>query len=586
MSGDSFVEIFIEEATQSLESWEQACLKLERVPSIETIQLLFRLAHNMKGSSLSVGLNQFGKFVHQVEELLTKLKNNALPVNTDVVACLLDVQAVLNSWLVLMKSDTAAVVETSELEARISQLSTGNTSGEIQRDTTAQAPLENQLVNAQAGDIVFDDAAFAATKSVSQSTEPKQVLRATASAPVVAPKQATSAPQGDDFIRVKLNKLDELVQLMGELVVAQNILQRHEALGTIATVEAANVVSRLSKMIKEAQEAAFSLRMMPLEQTFQKMQRIVRDLGAKQSKEIHFEVYGSETELDKTVIERLGDPLTHLIRNAVDHGLETPDEREASGKRRVATVKLGATMKEDSVEIVISDDGRGMDAKKLFAKAVEKGLIPASAQLSPSECYELIFLPGFSTKEQVSDVSGRGVGMDVVRTALNETKGSIGIKTELGKGTEFHISLPLSLSIIRAFICKIQSDRYAIPISQVVEIVNSRTHVSTNAFGKNKVVELRGEAMPVHSLRELLRYKKPSDLQGDVKQGFVVQQNGNKVLLEVDEIEDEQSVVLKKLSRELQGLPGIIASAVLSTGEPALVVNPAELVDGGKRNVA
>lgn len=571
-SENSFIEIFLEEADEAASAWEKACLSLESDTSDETINKLFRTAHNLKGSSKSIGLSDFGDFIHEVENLITKIKNKTLSVEPGVISILLEAESYIRKWIETLRQDSTGVCDCSEFLSRIKDFGSVpkqdlNTSMSSQQTLTKD--LVQTLSNAKAGDIVF-------------SSDFDQKIIASQPRAAVAKNETTNSQANqnsqNESIRINLQRLDTLINLVGELVIEHNILSKKiENLGDAHAELHANS-SRITKTVSEIQNVAMSFRMIPVAQQFQKMQRTVRDLAQSQGKQIQFQTTGEDVELDKTVVDSLGDPLTHLIRNAVDHGIETPDIRKQRNKEPAAKVDLMASQRDDHVEIIVKDDGNGIDPERVFAKAVEKGLIPSHAKMSDKEIFNLIFLPGFSTKEQVTDVSGRGVGMDVVNRLVTEIKGSIDISSVKGAGTTFTIRLPLSLSVIRGLVARIGSETFVLPTSQLVEVFDFDKMKIESHTGKARMMNMRGEVLPVFRLEELIWRKKISTSSKNAS-GVVVNCKTRKVALQFDEILDEQSVVLKKLSTKLQDLPGILGGAVLSNGEPALVLSLPDIVE-------
>jgi len=350
----------------------------------------------------------------------------------------------------------------------------------------------------------------------------------------------------------------------------------------------------MGKLVNEIQDVAMGLRMTNVRSLFQRMQRAVRDISLAQGKEIAFSTEGEHVELDRTIIDRMSDPLTHLIRNAVDHGIEDAASRSKSGKSERASVRLSARQDNDMVLITVSDDGKGLDPAKLIAKAKEKGIIEETAKLTNDETYALIFKPGFSTKEQVTDISGRGVGMDVVARAVEDMKGSIKIETTLGRGTSFVISLPLSLSIINGMVVGIGQRKYIIPVAQLVETLEYRKLKIETCTRDGRMINLRGEVIPVVSLERILGHPKDSRPVAEARvsrPGVVISSAGKKISFEVDELFGQQQVVIKKLGPKMENLPGVVGGAILSNGEPSLVLDLQDLSEQksetpGRRHVA
>lgn len=378
-------------------------------------------------------------------------------------------------------------------------------------------------------------------------------------------------------IRVDSEKLDTMVDLVGELVTVQaRLTQKAAGQNDPDLLLIAEEVERLSA---ELRDHTMSVRMLPIGTTFVTFNRLVRDLASELRKEIVLTTEGSETELDKTVIEQLKDPLVHIIRNSIDHGIESPDARVAAGKPRTGTVHLSAGHSGASVLIRISDDGAGLDRDAIFNKGVEKGIISADAQLSESEVYNLIFEPGFSTAKAVTGISGRGVGMDVVKRSIESLRGSIDIKSRRGSGTTITLKLPLTLAIIDGLMVKVGDGSYVLPLSAVVECVElSREEVEL--AGKRGVMNIRGEVVPYLRLRELFRELLDA---GEIEQVVVAESGGTRVGLGVDGVIGQHQTVIKSLGKLYQGVRGTSGATILGDGSVALILDLMELITVSER---
>jgi len=373
-------------------------------------------------------------------------------------------------------------------------------------------------------------------------------------------------------IRVPADKLDILVNLVGELVTIQARLTQTATNRQDTELEA--IAEEVERLTGELRDNALNIRMLPIGSTFSKFKRLVRDLSNELGKEIEMTTQGAETELDKTVIEKLNDPLVHLIRNCIDHGIETPGLREAAGKPRQGTVHLAATHAGDSVVLTISDDGAGLDQEMIRAKAIENGLISAAAELSEKELFAQIFAPGFSTAKSVSSVSGRGVGMDVVKRAIDALRGSISISSRRGAGTTISIKIPLTLAIIESLLVKIGVDRFLIPLSQVHECVELTRQDVANAHGRNLAI-VRGQMVPYIPLRE--RFGIAGDIP-DMEQIVITQVDGVRVGVVVDHVVGEHQTVIKSLGKIYRGVEGISGATILGDGDVALILDIPHLV--------
>ncbi len=380
------------------------------------------------------------------------------------------------------------------------------------------------------------------------------------------------AQAAETTVRVDTKRLDDIMNLVGELVLARNrLLTLAAALGN---EELAKSVSNLDVVTSDLQGAVMQTRMQPIKKVFGRFPRVVRDLARSLKKEINLELIGEETDLDKNMVEALADPLVHLVRNSVDHGIEMPDDRVASGKDRVGKVVLSAAQEGDHILLAITDDGRGMDPQFLRRKAVEKGLMEQEQadRLSDSEAFNLIFMPGFSTKTEVSDISGRGVGMDVVKTRIAQLNGSINVLSEVGRGSTIQIKLPLTLAILPTLMVEVHKQVFALPLASVNEIFHLDL-TRTNVVDGQLMLMVRGKALPLFHLREWL--VRGADRSQRRKEGFVVivQMGSQRIGFVVDSLIGQQEVVIKPLGKSLQGTPGMAGATITSDGGIALILD-------------
>jgi two-component system chemotaxis sensor kinase CheA len=388
----------------------------------------------------------------------------------------------------------------------------------------------------------------------------------------------------EESIRVSLSRLEKLLNSVGELVILQSVL-REQSQGFNPHL-LRKTVHQMGKVTKEVQDISMSLRMVPLRQTFQKMQRIVRDTGNLLGKKVMLSTAGDDTELDKTVLEHISDPLVHLIRNACDHGIESPEKRIAAGKTETGFVALRAYHESGKLVIEVKDDGGGIDGERLQQKAVEKGILKPGARLTPQESIQLIFHPGFSTKAQVTEVSGRGVGMDVVKTNIEALQGEVLVETELGKGTTFKVILPLTLAIIDGMVVRNGSCRFVIPLSHVHETLRPTSKEVHSATGLGEVLMLRGENLPLYRLSQLLGQKRSQQDEAREQIAMVIRYTGQPFAVMVDDVLGQQQVVIKEVGAEIQSLQWMSGSAILGDGKPAIILEMNELVKPAKRGAA
>lgn len=416
------------------------------------------------------------------------------------------------------------------------------------------------------------------TEKAARSNTPveKEILTESKASPTAA---VTSGHSGQTHINVDVSKIDLLMDLVGELVVSEAMVTRNPDLRGLATESFEKATRQHRMIINELQDLVMSVRMVPLGLTFQKMNRIVRDMSKKINKKVDLTILGEETEVDKNVIEHIGDPLMHIIRNSVDHGIEEPEERVKAGKDETGQVVLEAKHSGGEVWIVIKDDGKGLDRQKILEKAEEKGILTKNPnELSDSDVYSLIFAPGFSTKDAITEFSGRGVGLDVVSKNITALGGTIVIDSVLGKGTTFIIKIPLTLAIIEGMMMSVGSNIFAVPIISVQESFSVKSKdVIMDPYG-NEFIMLRGKCYPI------LRMHKRFDIAcrtEDIEKGILImiEYAGKSVLLFADEILGEQQLVVKALSKFMRKVKGISGCALLGDGKISLIIDPSGIVD-------
>lgn len=396
-------------------------------------------------------------------------------------------------------------------------------------------------------------------------------------------KRAGGSPEAR-FVKVETGKLDFLVDMVGELVIAQSLVQHDGGLKSVSNPKLSRNLSQLSRITGELQKTAMSMRMVPVGQLFQRSVRLVRDLARKAGKKAELEVAGEDTELDRTIVEELADPLMHMIRNSADHGIEFPEERERAGKNPTARIGLKAYHRADHIVIEVSDDGRGLDRNKLLKKARERGLVQDGANLSDKEVFNLIFEPGFSTADKVTDISGRGVGMDVVRRNIQKMRGRVDIESRPGAGTTFFLKLPLTLAIIDGLVIGVGSERYVIPIYVVREIFKPRAEAVFTLEGWREMLLVRGTLLPVVRLHRRFGVE-PRSTELFESLAVVVESGEKRFCLIVDELIGNQEVVIKSLGDTFKHVSGLAGGAILGDGRVGLILDTeglhGDVRDGG-----
>lgn len=550
-------EEFLNEAASLLEDAEQAFLQLEDQGSLDTISLILRLAHNLKGSSRAVGFDQVGEFTHQWETLLLKVKEGEIPLRPAVVNLLFNCLDHVRAMIQQLRADFGAQVDSSALLEVVARAIRGE---DIEPATTlAPSDSASLAVSKPLESLTLDDllAEAAAVKP-----PPSPVFR---EPPKMAAVPRSQTAIGADSVRVSLSKLERLIDYVGEMVILQSVLR--EQAGDSMSDLVQKTIIQLSKVSKDIQDLSMSLRMLPIRPTFQKMQRIVRDTSAALGKEVILQTAGGDTEVDKSVLEGLSDPLVHLIRNCVDHGIESAEERILRGKPAAGQLWLRAQQYAGKMLIEVSDDGGGIDVEKVRGKAVERGLVDPSENLSDEKLLQCIFLPGFSTRDEVTDLSGRGVGMDVVRTNIEAMGGEILVTSRAGEGTTFRILLPLSLAIIESTVVRLGSNRFVIPSFHLSESVKLDAHnCRTTALGE--MLLLREENLPILRLGRLFGLRESA--QDNI--ALIVRSGEVPFALVVDDIVGQYQIVSKPLVPELRCLAGVGGSTILGDGRPALIL--------------
>lgn len=420
-----------------------------------------------------------------------------------------------------------------------------------------------------------------ATSGAAAAGVPAAPVAPTVRRPATAVRRAGGSPVAGaaanakhEMLRVSADKLDRLVNLVGELVILKSQVSEGCALVPNLPPALQGAAEGLQRLAFELRDVVLGVRMMPIGETFAKFRRLTRDLSRDLGKEVELVIEGAETEMDKTVLDQLTDPLMHLVRNCLDHGCETPDERERAGKPRTATLTLRAEQRGDRVWIVVADDGRGLDAARIRTKAIARGLLAPEATLSEQEIYQFIMLPGFSTADKISEVSGRGVGLDVVKRSIEALRGTVELRSQPGRGAEIRLSLPLTLAIIEGLMVRVANDRYILPLSCALETIEQKQSNRLPANGRN-VVALRGELLPYLRLRELFDYPgEPPEIERIV----VVELEDKRIGIAVDEVLGNHQTVLKSLGWLGQRVDIFTGATVLGDGKVAMIIDVSGLV--------
>ena len=570
---------FHAEAVDHLHQIEAALLALDQRPdNPEALNSIFRSFHTIKGNAGFLGLGPMQALAHEVESLLDLARNHRLRLTAAIITEILrsrDALAALTQQVAVALEKGQLpdkVIPTVHLISAVKKLAA--TAGAAATPPPTAAEEESP---ASAGIVMpLPTLSIAPAPAEPAATAPKRSddgpPRASATEAALA---KTSA--GHQTVRVNTEKLDSLMDVVGELVIVQSqLLETSRAAGGGGTALQRNV-AQLVRITKELQHTAMSLRMIPIKPTFQKMERLARDLARDFGKKVLFATSGEDTELDRTVVEEIGDPLVHMVRNALDHGLESSADRVANGKPETGTLHLKAYHQGSNIIIELEDDGRGLDPERILAKARRQNLVAATVTPTRDEILNLIFLPGFSTAEKVTAVSGRGVGMDVVRRNVEKLRGKIEIASEVGRGSTFRIKLPLTMAIIDGLVVRVGEDRFILPSTSVQRALRpARGDIST-VHGQGEVLSLRGRLIPIHRLHR--RFGIPAQAMQPWDGIVVIVEHAGKVsALLVDEMLSKQEVVIKNLGGFMQNVPGVAGGAILGDGNIALILDPGTLL--------
>ena len=586
---------FLIESYEGLDSIDRDLVAFEADASPERIQSIFRTMHTIKGTSSFLQLPRIESVAHAAENLLTKLRAGELGVSRELTSTLLAVADTLRRFLSSVERSGKELAEdTSALIEAITRLGKGEAKT-VAKASAAKAAegranvaiLNSQPVANRLGGILVEqgkiDAADVARALKDQVGTGRQLGDVLIDGGKVSPSavdealavQSVRTQAADSSVRLDVSQLDNLMTLVGELVLARNQILQY--LSSSKDSVLLSTAQRLNIITTELQTGVMKTRMQPIGSIFSKFPRVVRDLGIQLGKDVQLELVGRETELDRTLIEAIKDPLTHLVRNSVDHGIEVPDVRVAAGKTANGRIELRSYHEGGQVNIEIADDGAGIDIERVRRKAVERGFLTAdkAARLTPREVTDLIFAPGFSTAEKVTNVSGRGVGMDVVKTNIEKIGGTIDIRSTLGKGTTIQIKIPLTLAIIPALIVSSGGDRYAIPQVNLLELVRLENDPKKSAIETiqgTPVLRLRGNLMPLVRLSDALGVEaKPTEQ--DATFVVVVKADKRQFGLIVDGVNDTEEIVVKPLGRELKSAASFAGATIMGDGRVALILD-------------
>jgi len=575
---------FLEEAKEGLEKLDEEFVELEQDPTnTEILKSIFRTMHTLKGTAGFFGFKTLEGIAHFAEDILSKLRDGLVVADEEIIDMLLQAVDHIKAIVAHIEEHKQEPVDDTYLDFLVTL---SNFADKVARRAKGEAVEEKPAVAEEAPPAESKKEEKEETKAGEEKAEEKpeekpagekqaeeKKAEETRPAPGTPPrKEAPKAPPQvtltETHIRVDVKLLDHLMNLAGELVLARNRLV--QLANQKVDPELMQATQTLSLVTTEMQEAIMKTRMQPIGNVFNKFPRIVRDLARSTGKKVNLHIEGADTELDRSIIEAIKDPLTHLVRNSIDHGIEPPDERAQVGKPPVGTLVMRAYHEGGQVIIEIEDDGRGIDIEKVKKKAVEKGLVtPEEAErMSDHEALNLIFRPGFSTAEKVTNISGRGVGMDVVKTNIERLGGSIEIRSVKGSGTTVRIKIPLTLAIVPALIVVSGGERYAIPQVNLKELVNIESEEEIHKIGYSEFYRLRGNIIPIVRLSRVLGRE-----DGQARSLAILTSGTMEFGLLVDEIRDSEEIVVKPLDRLLKGIPIYAGATIMGDGKVALILD-------------
>ncbi|MCB2182826.1 MAG: chemotaxis protein CheA [Desulfobulbaceae bacterium] len=561
---------FISEAFEHLESIELNVLELEQNPQdLEIINNIFRPFHTIKGVSGFLNLKTINKLAHMTENLLDDVRNGKLTMDSVIIDIVLGVGDTLRTMIqnvsdVLEQGPQAyKQFDISDYLEQIQETRSGESSIKTVNKQTASISSPEQIQEAAMPNPVHSEIKPASSPS-SAAIKPENTSSAS---------QAPRKKSIEASIKVDIRKLDGLVNAVGELVIMQAMVRHNPIIAGLSDPKLNKDFAQLTRITTDLQKTAMSMRMVPIRQTFQKMTRLVRDLSKKTGKKVDLVMRGEETEIDRNMVDSIYDPLVHMMRNSVDHGVQVPEQRRKAGKPEAGTVKLSAYQKGGNIIIEIADDGEGVNTEKIRNKALERGLIQKDSSLSDYEINNMIFLPGLSTADKITDVSGRGVGMDVVKKGVEKLRGKVELQSTPGVGSLFLMYLPLTLAIIDGIVVRVGEERYIIPTIAIRESMRpNMEYYNTVQGGRGETLLVRDTLIPIVRLYQIFGVKNACT---EISEGItvIIENEGRQRALLVDELLGKQEVVIKSLGGYMKDIKGVAGGTILGDGRVGLILD-------------
>ena len=567
---------FVSEAQEHFDIVDENLITLESEPGDDNaLAAVFRAFHTIKGTCNFLGITPVGELAHKAENVLDGLRKGELEFKGPVVEAVFSAQDMLKklisrlSQAVSQNTDFVPDREMARVDRRLQKILDGEV--DTSRATPDASPAE------QAGPTEEPEEEAQTAPGEGSSTVASPYEPANEAAQTQQKSTSRGASQGGTEIKqsmkIDADKIDHLLDTIGELVIVESMVSQSPELQQIKSSTLDRHLGQLNKISRSLQDMGMSMRMIPIDATFRKMGRLVRDLSKKSGKKVELSLEGKETELDKAMVEKLGDPLVHMVRNAVDHGMEdSPEERRAAGKPEQGQITLRAYQEGGSIHIAISDDGKGLNREKIANKAIERGIIRSSEDMSDEEVHSLIFEPGFSTSGQITDVSGRGVGMDVVKNAIEGMRGNIRINSVPGRGSTFTLVLPLTMAIIEGMVVRVGQERYILPLLSIIESFRPSSEDISTVTRKGETVPFRGHLLTLFRLSRLFNVP---DAETDPTKAIlvVIEHSGRQMALMVDELMGQNQTVIKNLGEAMGNVEGIAGASIMPDGSPGLILD-------------
>jgi two-component system chemotaxis sensor kinase CheA len=573
---------FITESRELIEGAEAALLTLETDPDdTQAISTVFRAFHTVKGTSGFLGLTLLAELSHNVETILSHMRDGKVRCTGGYADLSLRSIDLLKELLQIVQDALGGESLRKpegydDLMHILSDPKANGISEEQERET--ETPRVGDILVAQGKaerEEVEEAAAIQGEQPIGEALIKSETASVTEVAQAIRTQKRMKKTETSvgSSVRVRTDRLDSLIETVGELVISQSMVTQDQLVSESSNHELLKKVTQSGKIVRELQDLTMSMRMVPLKPAFQKMARIVRDLARKSGKKVSFTTEGEDTEIDRNMVDIINDPLVHLVRNAVDHGIESPDIRKKEKKPKEGAIHLLAYHSAGSVVVEMKDDGKGLDKEKITEKAISKGLIETSKGMSENEIFSLIFEPGFSTADKVTEVSGRGVGLDVVKRGIQALRGRVDISSEPGKGTTLSLRLPLTLAITDGMLVKVGEERYIVPTVNIHLSFRPQSDDLSTAQGRGEMVMLRGELMSLYRLHHLFNVK--GAIEDPTEGLLIIMSDGSRrYALLVDELLSQQQVVAKSLGDGIGKIPGVFGGAILGDGNVGLILDP------------